>query len=425
VRVAVIAQQASAGGGTRFLRPLVRALADTYEDIHLTVFVNVEAASRFGAMAGFDHERITVQPIEPVPYLDPPPASMRDWLRLVCARLLGMDNASLVRAGIRRTQDGLRGYDVVYLAWPYFLEPFDTGAPTVGTFHDFNFKHDFGSISADQVVTLERQVKGWIRRCTVAVTSSRFIEDELCRYYGDVVRLHQTVRLTTFAATRPNEAAIAEATKRHGVPNDYVVCPSNTSPHKNLKTLLAAYARARLGGAPPLVLMGNGTDMLLRVGDRPATSFGVEWDRMLDEFSESGLRLGRDVFALGYVADPDADALIAGARLLVAPSLYEAGSGPAVDAWSLGTPVVFSGIAPFAEHLECLGVAAEMFDPDSPDDIGRVILRVLGEPSRMTEMAEQSMEAMSRYTWADVARGYRLVLEAAIAQGSANHGGER
>lgn len=413
MRIAVVAQQASAGGGTRFLRPLLRALAEGYPDLHLTLLVNSYAAEQFGAALGYPNE-IDIVLIDPIlcalPVLRP--TSAREKFRNLTDRVRRRDHASLLRRASTGLAELTAGFDLVYLSWPYFLEPFALEAPTVATFHDFNYKHDFGSLSPSLVSELERQVRHWIEHSDVAVTSSAFIGAELAQHYGNVIHDTQVIRLSTLESGRPGAEQVLQAIASHGLPEDYVVCPSNTSPHKNLASLIRAYRKVRGSGGPPLVFIGSGTDVIARTEAQGPTHADLQY--LVDALDDSGLVSGKDVFALGYVSDQDADALISGARLLVAPSLYEAGSGPALDAWALGTPVAMSAIPPFEEHLSFLGVEAELFDPRQPDDIARTILAALGDRDRALAMARRSQSAIAGYSWSDVAAGYREAFDSAI-----------
>ncbi len=416
MRVAVIAQQASAGGGTRFLRPLVMALARTQPDMHITLFVNTYAAEVFGAGEGFVDERINVVPVDPV--ISAHPGCELDGHAPVSGRrtVLEATGISDRRALMHRTVSDLAravaGFDVVYLAWPFFLHPMLVRPPVVGTFHDFNFKHDFKTLGPQFIELLDAQIGFWLDRCEVAVTSAQFIAGELAHFYPTSANKTMVVRLSTLLAGAP-EQIDCHAPERHGLPAKYVICPSNTSRHKNLERLLRAYVGVRAVGGPPLVLIGNGTQLLSGLSEAQAADPTAI--RLLETFRATGLTLGHDVYALGYVSDGDADALIAGAQLLVAPSLYEAGSGPGLDAWALGTPVTMSAIPPFLEHLEFLGVSAKMFDPTDEGAMSGAIVSVLDDPDAAAEMAARSKVAIGRYTWAEVAAGYRAAFEAAMA----------
>ncbi|NTU69692.1 glycosyltransferase family 4 protein, partial [bacterium] len=119
-------------------------------------------------------------------------------------------------------------------------------------------------------------------------------------------------------------------------------------------------------------------------------------------------------YPLGYVPDKDVDCIIGNACLVVSASLYEAGSGPGVDAWSLSTPVAFSNIEPFLEQLSFLGTKAWTFDPKDPKDIAKTINEALSNPEKAKQMAKESKEAIDKYTWDNVAEGYHKVFEEVV-----------
>jgi glycosyltransferase involved in cell wall biosynthesis len=416
MRVAVIAQQASAGGGTRFLRPLVRALAETFSDIEITLFINAQSAEVFGAGSGFGHPRVKVVPIDPIVSAHPasdlvghaPVSGRRTLLEATGIR----DRRPPMLRAVSDLARAVRGFDVVYLAWPFFLHPMILEPPVVGTFHDFNYKHDFGSLGPEFVSLLDVQIGYWLDRCEVPVTSADFIAGEVARFYPEAAPRVRVVHLATLLADDSEVADAAAVAARHGIEGPYVICPSNTSRHKNLARLLRAYGRVRADGGPPLVLMGSGTQLLNGITEEQKADPTAAM--LAEALEESGLRVGEDLFALGYVSDADADALIAGATLLVAPSLYEAGSGPGLDAWALGTPVVMSAIPAFVEHISFLGVEAQTFDPLDVEDMVRAIAQVLADPDGSRAAATRSRTAIARYTGADVAAGYRAAFEAAI-----------
>ena len=140
--------------------------------------------------------------------------------------------------------------------------------------------------------------------------------------------------------------------------------------------------------------------------------------------SSSSLVVGEDVLGLGFVTDEEVDSLTRSARLVVSTSLYEAGCGPALDAWQFGVPVAFSNIPPFAEQLEALGVEAWVFDPKDPRDIARVVSQALADQERSLAMAERSKQAIADHTWRQAGEGYLRIFEQALEHYRSSVGGD-
>jgi glycosyltransferase involved in cell wall biosynthesis len=311
----------------------------------------------------------------------------------------------------------LGAYDLVYFPFPYYLEPASIAAPVVGTFHDFNhlyFRANFGGTLLRQ---MDRQLRFWTGRADAAVVSTRFVERDLLRHYGGAAGRSSVVFVAPYSFVAVSEPARLAALERFNLRDQgYLIYPSNHSYHKNLLGLVRAadIIKKREGGiANPVIFTGFGTDGL---GAGKWPSF-AEVDKFL---STSSLVVGEDIRGLGFVTDEEVDALTRSARLVVSTSLYEAGCGPALDAWQFGVPVAFSNIPPFVEQLETLGVEAWTFDPRDAEDIGRVIWRALSERDESLAMAARSKEAIKRYTWDQAAGRYLEVFKQAIDHYQAN-----
>lgn len=433
MRVAVINQYSSAGGGSRFARALVTGLAQADPRSQFDFFADGAAIDRDGLADLFgEYANVRVVPLHSGNVVSADEATriaaferLRDrarnvgwvvqlyrWLRRVSGTSPGSQSLTLPPATLK----ALEAYDVVYLAWPYYIRPLELDVPVVATFHDFNFKHGFGNFTSQQFATVDRDWRDWLISPVQPVCSTNFIAGELDAYYPDHRNEPAVVYLSTFAVHDPAPADVADVAAKFGLPNDYVVCPTNTSPHKNLATLLRAMGRLkRAGSALPLVLTGFGTDDLNRLAQSEKgvrSTYQATLDLHEVRIAE-GLELQRDVFALGFVSDREMDALIRGARALVAPSLYEAGSGPALDAWKLGTLVLSSDIPPVLEQMEFLGTRAYLFDANDSEAIADQVLAALGDSETAEIMVEQSRAAMEAYSWKEVGDAYLTVFEQA------------
>ena len=121
-------------------------------------------------------------------------------------------------------------------------------------------------------------------------------------------------------------------------PKDYLLFIGSVEPRKNIGRLLEAYRHAQL--SMPLVIVG------------PATLAGVSL--------ESEIRTTPGVIRLTYQTAASHNALLAGARALVFPSLAEGFGLPVVEAMARGTAVITSNIPAICETAEG---AAILVDP--------------------------------------------------------------
>ncbi len=438
MRIAVINQCSSPGGGARFVRALVRALATTYaDDLSITLFADQPGIERDSLGVLFaDMANVTVRPLSskatPKTREVPPARGVKGAIRAVLKRIkpvvwlyyellarqqsISHRNEHLFELDEKAVREASE-HDLVYLAWPYFIEPTEFGPPLAITMHDFNFMYPFGNFSKSVVAILERQLEGWITQNPKIILSSRFMESELRKFHPNFYHDTKVVHLPQFIITATSPDQQQRILSKFGIPESYMVSPANAAQHKNPEALLRAVGRLkRRGIREPLVLIGDGTEKIGTCeGVTSPANHPMHRYRMLGAIiKDEGLTLGEDVIPLGYVSDEEADTLIRNADMVVSASLYEAGSGPAVDAWHAGTTVAFSNIPPFLEQLGVLGTKAWVFDPHNPDDIANVLERALSDKERCRTMAEESLAAIGRRTWNDVAREYFEAFRQAI-----------
>jgi hypothetical protein len=304
----------------------------------------------------------------------------------------------------------LVAYDVVYLPFPFHLEPAALKVPVVATFHDMNHRYFAANFGRRGLRELEHQLDFWTARADMAVVSTRYVESDLLKFYPSSAGRTEVVFVAPYSLAPMSKSVRLAALERLRLRDqDYLVYPANNSVHKGLMGLCQAADLLKRAGrlAHPIVITGFGTDGL---GKGKWPSF-AELDTFL---ASSSLTLGEDVRGLGFVTDEEVDALTRSARLVVSTSLYEAGCGPALDAWQFGVPVAFSNIPPFLEQLDALDVEAWSFDPKDPEDIAQVVWRALDEWDESLAMAARSKEAIKHYTWDQAAQSYLGIFAHAI-----------
>lgn len=166
----------------------------------------------------------------------------------------------------------------------------------------------------------------------------------------------------------------------------YVIAVGDLRAKKNLAALISAFAAARRAGAPhELVLAG---------------ADGGEQARL------RALADGLPVTFTGYVDDARLDALIAGAELLVHPSLYEGFGLVILEAMARGTPVLAARATALPETG---GEAAAYFEPADGDDFAHQLQRLLADPERRAALAAAGRERAAAFSWEATARATAAV----------------
>lgn len=184
----------------------------------------------------------------------------------------------------------------------------------------------------------------------------------------------------------------------HVPANGYILFIGTLEPRKNVGALLDAYERllGRGGTVPDLVLAGRttaaATGWLERIGRAP---------------------LAGRVRHLGYVAGSAREAVYAGARLVVLPSLDEGFGLPVLEAMSAGVPVLMAnrGALP-----EVAGQAGVLVDPADVDSFERALYDLVRDDAYATHCAERGLRRASDFSWSATATALRQAYTAAIAR---------
>ena len=260
------------------------------------------------------------------------------------------------------------------------------GVPVVLTVHDLFPLTEPGHARSELASAYYRVALPWaVRRADAVVAVSPFTAAQLKEVLGrpaDAVIAHG-VDHSAWEPAADGGAGLASGAPRR----PYLLYVGTAKRHKNLGTLLAAHtgARDRHGGRlPELVLAGPTQAELVAAGHRP----------------------GEGVRALGRVPDRDLPALYAGAEAVAVPSLYEGFGLAALEAMSLGVPVVAADSPGLAETV---GDAAVLVPATEPSAWADALARASGDPALRATLIERGRQQAARYRWDDAADSYLAV----------------
>ncbi len=263
--------------------------------------------------------------------------------------------------------------------------------PVVLTIHDLNFGavHET-TLSAAQKLG-EALVRGSARRADAVLTVSRFSRGQICERLGVPARKVRVVYNAPAARPCPPPGRFERLRARWRLWQPYYLGFSSLNAHKNIETLIAAFARLPSRARRRLVVAGH----LPKGGaDLPGLA----------------RRLGvaeRAVFT-GYVDDADAAALLSRAVALAFPSLYEGFGLPVVEAMAAGVPVACSTAASLPEIA---GDAALFFSPRDAGTLAGLLERLFDDEELRRRLSEAGRRNAARFSWrrcaAQTADAYR------------------
>lgn len=271
---------------------------------------------------------------------------------------------------------------------PETVTPVWLPVPTVVTVHDVG-------------PTLFPETKPWRHRWTFRTSIPRSVQ-QATRVVAvshttarDVERLWgvpaETIRVIPngvdeWFAPGDRDAAASNVRRRWGLERPYVLFVGTLEPRKGLDVLFEAFRLARERGDEwALVLVG---------------SVGFRGEDLEQQARDLGIHVLQDV------SDEELPDLYRAAEVLAAPSLYEGFGITPLEAMASGTPAVIAANAGALEEVS--GAAAVVVRARTPE----AWLDALAEARlRRDELAGRGLEHAAKFTWPDVARQLRAVLE--------------
>jgi glycosyltransferase involved in cell wall biosynthesis len=194
-----------------------------------------------------------------------------------------------------------------------------------------------------------------------------------------------------------------EVLLRHGIdPGErFILYVGGISPHKNLATLIEAFAMLARDAA-----IDTGSPQLVVVGDYRGDVFLSSYKSLQRRIAD--LALTRRVIFTGFVPDDALVHLYNAADLMVLPSFDEGFGLPAVEAMACGTPVVASRAGALPEVVRDAGV---FFDPHSPRELKECLEALMSDDAKKLELGRRGLIRAHDFSWERSATAALAALE--------------
>jgi len=265
----------------------------------------------------------------------------------------------------------------------------------VTVLHDLQYRHFPQHFTRTKRAWLRAAHSLASRRADAVIVPSDFVRDDAIRWLGPtserkLVKVPNPISWTRFAgsvaSTRPIE-------------RPYILSVAAQYPHKNLDTLLRAFA---------LVALRNRDLQLVLCGQFPGGLRGIGGTQQALSGLARELAIEDRVILTGYVNDATLGVWYNHAQAFAFPSLFEGFGMPPVEALGLGLPVITTLCAALPEvtlglaHLvsdprdieewaQLLGATARDPDAFSPGDAAVLRLRAHYAPQRIAALYLQQL----------------------------------
>jgi glycosyltransferase involved in cell wall biosynthesis len=274
----------------------------------------------------------------------------------------------------------------------YFTPPMVGGVPTVTTIADQQYLHFPQFFSPAKRAWLRVTHALTLATATRVVAISEVVRQDILNVHGArhedrVVTIHVPVSFARFERQ--------DHDSRH--PNagrPFVLSVASHYSHKNLATLLRAFALLASRIPHDLVLVGQRRQAILGVRHQ-----GTDLAALIVE-----LGLTERVRLTGHLDDLSVGDHYLHADAFVFPSLFEGFGMPTVEALGFGVPVITTrcGSLPEVTH----GLAQYVDDPLSEEELAERLLTVLASPKAFAPSPESIRWLRDRYSPQRIAREY-------------------
>ncbi len=264
-----------------------------------------------------------------------------------------------------------------------------THRPLVVTQHDLAWLHHPELFTKHGVRFFRRTLSRTAERATIVICPSKATAADLSANGIDNAKIRIIPWGVDQASASPTD--VEQVRRRFDLGGRYVLSVGTLEPRKNLRRLVAAFAKAAPADVSLAIVGPSG------------------WQQDIESLIAP---LGDRAKRLGFLSRSDLVALYSGATLFAYPSLFEGFGLPVLEAMVQGAPVLTSrGTA----TEELVGECALLVDPYDVDSISEALGDLLVGSSAVDSLGELGRQRARSYTWTRTADQTIAAYEQALA----------
>ncbi len=247
--------------------------------------------------------------------------------------------------------------------------------------------HDLSPIVTPEFYNLKRRLwhrlvnfRKTLKRANHIIAVSEYTKADIIRLFDipaeRISVVYPGIDRNLFRPDLP-EDKLREVRNIYGLPGDYILFLNTMEPRKNLVNFVKAFEKIK----PPVSLVVGGKK-------------GWKYNRIFATMNNSSKR--RQIKYLGYIPEQHKPYLIRMASVVGFPSFYEGFGFPALEALSVGVPVLASNITALPETVED---AALMVDPYNIDDLAQGLETLLTDHNLRRQLIERGLKQAEKFNW--------------------------
>jgi glycosyltransferase involved in cell wall biosynthesis len=271
---------------------------------------------------------------------------------------------------------------------PYVLLPLLAPVKSLITVHDLIFERHPEYRTKGYLQKFYRPIMQInIKRASSILTVSESTARDIQEYYHSSRASIQVIgnAIDPIFKREHIQQRLTEVRERYGLPERFILTVGAGRPHKNIETLVEAFAHLDPSLAVTLVIGG-------KHDPRFPDSVGASIDTH---------DIGQRVVRLGMIQEADLPVIYSLATLFVFPSLVEGFGLPPLEAMACGTPVIASTSSAVSEVV---GDAALTFDALNIQQLTTALNKALRDTTLRNTLTSRGEERIKAFTWERVAK---------------------
>jgi glycosyltransferase involved in cell wall biosynthesis len=281
------------------------------------------------------------------------------------------------------------GVDIFYS--PYYKIPLLKPCRTISAILDLMYlAYDPYYQTMDPLAKIYYATFGlfYANRADRILTCSQYSKKDIQRIYGvhpeKIVNIPLSVASLYFSPKE--DAKIAQFKQKFNISNRYILYTGNFKPHKNIESLIHAFAT--------LALEFKDVNLVLAGPKEHAYS---DLLKIIESY-----QLSNRIIFTGKIMDSDGPQyLYQGAEVFVMPTFYEGFGLPPLEAMACAVPVVASNATSVGEVV---GDAAILINPKDISEIANAIRRILTSPTLAQELIQKGLALSQNYKTEKIAQ---------------------
>jgi len=255
-------------------------------------------------------------------------------------------------------------------------------AKTIVTFHDLSQFHITNKYDFKRMYYIKKVIPHFLKKAQIVMAISESTKNDLVKYYK-MDKNKIDVNYNGYDASKLEVNLTEEQlVNKYNITDRYILYIARIEhPGKNHLNLIKAYE-----------ILPESIKTKYRL-----VFAGSEWngaEEVINYAKHSPER--KRITFLGFVPEQDLGSLYKFADLYAFPSFYEGFGIPLLEAMHSETPVICSNVSSLPEVG---GDAVITFDPNSPENISRVIKYVLEKPEVQKKMILSGLQQVKKFSW--------------------------